>query len=94
METTPRRTRMERSRLKVRIRVKDLETVQQDHSNRDRNHFNAIIVGEGSQLSSMSESRGQGNKGGWGEGGSWYYNPDPLCRLIGPKNEVQVVVND
>ena len=29
-----------------------------------------------------------------GEGGSWYYNPDPLCRLIGPKNEVQVVVND
>ena len=29
-----------------------------------------------------------------GEGGSQYYNPDPLCRLIGPKNEVQVVVND
>ena len=36
----------------------------------------------------------QGDKGGWGEGGSWYYNPDPLCRLIGPKNEVKVVVND
>ena len=31
---------------------------------------------------------------GVGEGGSQYYNPDPLCRLIGPKNEVQVVVND
>ena len=36
----------------------------------------------------------RGDKGGWGEGGSWYYNPDPLCRLIGPKNEVQVVMND
>ena len=35
------------SRLKVCIRVKDLEPVQQDHSNRDRNHFNAIIVGGG-----------------------------------------------
>ena len=36
---------MERSMLKVRTRVKDLEPVQQDHSNRDRNHSNAIIVG-------------------------------------------------
>ena len=25
---------------------------------------------------------------------SKYHNPDPLCRLIGPKNEVEVVVND
>ena len=120
METTIRRTRMERSTFKVCIRVKDLEPVQQDRSNRDRNHSKAIIVGVGSQLSSMSESRGlgmeglkwgrgtskpgkgsqgrkeavNGDKGGWGEGGSQYYNPDPLCRLIGPKNEVQVVVND
>ena len=29
----------------------------------------------------------------WGEGDSKYHNPDPLCRLIGPKNEVEVVVN-
>ena len=29
--------------------------------------------------------------GGWG---SKYHNPDPLCRLIGPKNEVEVIVND
>ena len=35
-----------------------------------------------------------GRQRGVGEGGSWYYNPDSLCRLIGPKNEVQVVVND
>ena len=27
-------------------------------------------------------------------GGSKYHNPDPLCRLIGPRNEVEVVVND
>ena len=38
------------------------------------------------------EKRGE-TKGGGGRG-SRYYNPDPLCRLIGPKNEVQVVVND
>ena len=30
----------------------------------------------------------------WGEGDSKYHNPDPLCQLIGPKNEVEVVVND
>ena len=29
-----------------------------------------------------------------GEGYSKYHNPDPLCQLIGPKNEVEVVVND
>ena len=29
-----------------------------------------------------------------GERGSQYHNPDPLCRLIGLRNEVQVVVND
>ena len=27
-------------------------------------------------------------------GDSTYHNPDPLCRLIGPKNEVEVIVND
>ena len=32
--------------------------------------------------------------GAWGEGGSKYHNPDPLCRLIGPRNEVEVIVND
>ena len=26
--------------------------------------------------------------------GSHYHNPDPLCRLIGPRNEVEVIVND
>ena len=31
---------------------------------------------------------------GWGMEGSHYHNPDPLCRLIGPKNEVKVIVND
>ena len=38
------------------------------------------------------------NEGGtlWelGYGGSKYHNPDPLCRLIGPRNEVEVIVND
>ena len=29
-----------------------------------------------------------------GGGGSKYHNPDPLCRLIGPRNEVEVIVND
>ena len=32
--------------------------------------------------------------GAWGLGDSKYHNPDPLCRLIGPKNEVEVIVND
>ena len=27
-------------------------------------------------------------------GDSIYHNPDPLCQLIGPKNEVEVIVND
>ena len=31
---------------------------------------------------------------GWGVEGSHYHNPDPLCRLIGPKHEVKVIVND
>ena len=26
--------------------------------------------------------------------GSHHHNPDPLCRLIGPRNEVEVIVND
>ena len=26
-------------------------------------------------------------------GGAHYHNPDSLCRLIGPKNEVEVIVN-
>ena len=25
--------------------------------------------------------------------GTHYHNPDPLCWLIGPKNEVEVIVN-
>ena len=29
-----------------------------------------------------------------GERDSKYHNPDPLCQLIGPKNEVEVIVND
>ena len=29
-----------------------------------------------------------------GEGGSKYHNPDPLCRWIGPRNEVPVIVNN
>ena len=38
---------------------------------------------------------GKGTRGtmGGGRGGPKYYNPDPLCRLIGPRNEVQVIVN-
>ena len=32
--------------------------------------------------------------GSLGGGGSKYHNPDPLCRLIGSKNEVEVIVND
>ena len=41
-------------------------------------------------------SRGWREPGGqWlGEGVSQYHNQDPLCRLIGPRNEVQVVMND
>ena len=27
-------------------------------------------------------------------GDSKYHNPDPLCRLIGPKNEIEVIVNN
>ena len=30
----------------------------------------------------------------WRVGESKYHNPDPLCRLIGPRNEVEVIVND
>ena len=30
----------------------------------------------------------------WGEGESRYHNPEPLCWLIGPRNEVEVIVND
>ena len=36
----------------------------------------------------------KGNPGHLGEGDSKYHNPDPLCQLIGAKNEVEVVVND
>ena len=31
---------------------------------------------------------------GGGAKGFQYHNPGPLCRLIGPKNEVKVIVND
>ena len=33
----------------------------------------------------------EGTKGG---GGDRYHNPDPLYRLIGPRNEINVVVNE
>ena len=36
----------------------------------------------------------RGDPGYLGEGDSKYHNPDPLCQLIGPKNEVEVIVND
>ena len=36
----------------------------------------------------------RGDPGCLGVGDSKYHNPDPLCRLIGPKNEVEVIVND
>ena len=29
-----------------------------------------------------------------GVGDSKYHNPDPLCRLVGPKHEVEVIVNN
>ena len=35
-----------------------------------------------------------GNQGAWGAGDSKYHNSDPLCRLVGPKNEVEVIVNN
>ena len=35
----------------------------------------------------------RGDTGCLGVGDSKYHNPDPLCRLNGPKNEVEVVVN-
>ena len=37
---------------------------------------------------------GKGEPVGGGVEGSCYHNPDPLCRLIGPNNEVKVIVND
>ena len=36
----------------------------------------------------------RGDPGCLGVGDSKYHNPDPLCQLIGPKNEVEVIVND
>ena len=36
----------------------------------------------------------EGTQGTRREGHSKYHNPDPLCQLIGPKNEVEVIVND
>ena len=33
----------------------------------------------------------EGTKGG---GESTYHNPDPLHRLIGPRNEINIVVNE
>ena len=40
-----------------------------------------------------SNKCGGGTQGVWGVGDPKYHNPDPLCRLIRPKNEVEVVVN-
>ena len=49
---------------------------------------------QGSQPNKRSINEGGNAEGAWGEGGSKYHNPDPLCRLIGPRNEVEVIVND
>ena len=35
-----------------------------------------------------------GHCGSLGGRGSKYHNPDPLCRLVGSRNEVEVIVND
>ena len=40
------------------------------------------------------KNEGEGKNLGWGAKRSQYHNPDPLCRLIGPKYEVEVIVND
>ena len=49
---------------------------------------------QGSQPDKKSINEGRNAEGAWGEGGSKYHNPDPLCRLIGPRNEVEVIVNN
>ena len=49
---------------------------------------------QGSQPNEESINEGGNTEGAWGEGGSRYHNPDPLCRLIGPQNEVEVIMND
>ena len=49
---------------------------------------------QGSQLDEKSRNEGGNTEGALGEGGSRYHNPDPLCRLIGPRNKVKVIVND
>ena len=49
---------------------------------------------QGSQPDERSINERGNAEGAWGEGGSKYHNPDPLCRLIGPRNEVEVIVND
>ena len=49
---------------------------------------------QGSQSGKETINAEGGTQGTWGKGDSKYHNPDPLCRLIGPKNEVEVVVND
>ena len=41
-----------------------------------------------------SNKCGRGDTGCLRVGDSKYHNPYPLCRLIGPKNEVEVVVNN
>ena len=48
---------------------------------------------QGSQFREETINVEGGTQGVWGVGDSKYHNPDPLCRLIGPKNEVEVVVN-
>ena len=46
--------------------------------------------GKGSQQGEETvRNDGEGGTSGWGLEGSHYHNPDPLCRLIGPKNEVK-----
>ena len=49
---------------------------------------------QGSQPNEKSINEGENTEGAWGEGGSRYHNPDPLCRLIGPRNKVEVIMND
>ena len=50
--------------------------------------------GQGSHSQKETVNAEGGTHDIWEEGDSKYHNPDPLCRLIGPKNEVEVVVNN
>ena len=49
---------------------------------------------QGSQFRKEAINVEGGTQGVWGVGDSKYHNPAPLCRLTGPKNEVEVIVNN